>query len=352
MNIVVLAGGLSPERNVSLSSGSLIAAALRRVGHKVLLLDVYFGIDTEGVSDLLSLFTSEAGEVFSVDSNVPDLEKLKELKGDDELIGKNVLSLCEIADTVFLALHGSMGENGQLQATLDNFGISYSGSGYIGSLLAMDKDISKRLLRSAGVNTPDWIYAKSREITPEQIEAAIGLPCVIKPCSCGSSVGITIAENKNELIDALAFASKYEEYLIAEKKITGREFTMAILDGETLPPVEIIPKSGFYDYKNKYQKGATTEICPANITKEECERMSSLTKIGFSALRLSDYARFDYIMDEAGEIFCLEANTLPGMTPTSLMPQEAAAVGISYDELCDKIAKLAYAKKVKNQGKK
>ena len=347
MNIVVLAGGLSPERNVSLSSGSLIASALRRKGHKVLLLDVYFGIDMPEGADPLSLFTSEQSAEFSVDTNVPDLKALREKKGDDELIGKNVLALCEAADTVFLALHGSMGENGQLQATLDNFGISYSGSGYIGSLLAMDKDLSKRLLRAAGVNTPDWIYAKSKDITPEQIESTVGLPCVIKPVSCGSSVGITIAEGIDALLSSLAIAREYEDYLIAEKKITGREFTMAILDGEALPPVEIIPKCGFYDYKNKYQKGATVEICPAPITEKECARMAEITKKGFEALRLSDYARFDYIMDEAGEFFCLEANTLPGMTPTSLMPQEAAAVGISYDDLCDKIVNLAYAKKNK-----
>ena len=347
MNIVVLAGGLSPERNVSLSSGSLIASALRRKGHKVLLLDVYFGIDIPTGADPLSLFTSEQSEEFSVDTNVPDLKALKEQKGDDELIGKNVLALCEAADTVFLALHGSMGENGQLQATLDNFGISYSGSGYIGSLLAMDKDLSKRLLRAAGVNTPDWIYAKSKDITPEQIENTIGLPCVIKPVSCGSSVGITIAEDRDALVSSLDVAREYEDYLIAEKKITGREFTMAILDGETLPPVEIIPKCGFYDYKNKYQKGATVEICPAPITTEQAAKMSEITTRGFEALRLSDYSRFDYIMSEEGEFFCLEANTLPGMTPTSLMPQEAAAVGISYDDLCDKIANLAYTKRIK-----
>ena len=350
MNIVVLAGGLSPERNVSLSSGSLIASALRRKGHKVLLLDVYFGIDLPEDKDAISLFTSEQSEEFSVDTNVPDLDKLKAQKGDNELIGKNVLALCEAADTVFLALHGSMGENGQLQATLDNFGISYSGSGYVGSLLAMDKDISKRLLAAAGVNTPPWIYSRAKDITPEIIEKTVGLPCVIKPVSCGSSVGITIAEDKETLISALDFAAEYEDFIIAEKKITGREFTMAILDGKALPPVEIIPKCGFYDYKNKYQKGATLELCPAPITEEETAKMADITKKGFEALRLSDYARFDYIMDENGEFFCLEANTLPGMTPTSLMPQEAAAVGISYDDLCDKIAKLAYAKKNKNQG--
>ena len=238
-----------------------------------------------------------------------------------------------------------MGENGQLQATLDNYNISYSGSGYIGSLLAMDKDLSKRLLRSESISTPDWIYARADALTPDEIEAKIGIPCVIKPCSCGSSVGITIAESKDELADALLLASKYECFILAEKKITGREFTMAILDGVALPPVEIIPKNGFYDYKNKYQKGATIEICPAQITEEEFSRMADITLRGFNTLRLEGYARFDYIMDESGEIFCLEANTLPGMTPTSLMPQEAAAVGISYDDLCDKIATLAYNKK-------
>ena len=345
MNIAVLAGGYSPERNVSLSSGSLIASALRRKGHKVLLLDLYLGIELDPDKDPITLFTSEQGEEYTVDKDIPNLQKLKSLRGDDCLIGPNVLRLCALADTVFLALHGAMGENGQLQATLDNYGISYSGSGYIGSLLAMDKDLSKRLLRSANISTPDWIYAKADSLTPDEIEAKIGIPCVIKPCSCGSSVGITIAESKEALIDALLLASKYEGYILAEKKITGREFTMAILDGVTLPPVEIIPKCGFYDYKNKYQQGATTEICPAPITNEEFTRMSDITKLGFETLRLDGYARFDYIMDEAGEIFCLEANTLPGMTPTSLMPQEAAAVGIPYDELCDKIATLAYNKK-------
>ncbi len=345
MNIVVLAGGLSPERNVSLTSGSLIASALRRKGHKVLLLDVYFGLEIEDKNNVLSLFTSESGEEFSVSESVPDLDALKAERGGEELIGKNVLEICSVADTVFLALHGAMGENGQLQATLDNFGISYSGSGYIGSLLAMDKDISKRILRASGVLTPDWIYEKADTVTPAEIIENIGLPAVIKPCSCGSSVGISIVNNKEELICALELAAKYEGYIIAEKKIDGREFTMAMLDGETLPPVEIIPKCGFYDYKNKYQKGATVEICPAPISDKECKKMSDATKKGFAALRLDGYARFDYIMDKNGDFYCLEANTLPGMTPTSLMPQEAAAAGISYDELCDKIAKLAYAKR-------
>ncbi len=345
MNIVVLAGGLSPERDVSLTSGSLIAAALKRKGHKVLLLDVYLGIK-EIPNDPSSLFTSEATEQFKVSREIPDLEALKRESGNGErLIGDNVLTLCSIADAVFLALHGAMGENGQLQATLDNFGIkNYSGSGYIGSLLAMDKNISKRLLHQAGINTPRWVYCGT-DVTAEHIEKSTGLPCVIKPCSCGSSVGISIVNTREELDAALEFASKYGDKLIIEEKIEGREFTMGILDGETLPPVEIIPKDGFYDYKNKYQAGATTEICPAQITEKELKSMSIFTKVIFEILHLSGYARIDYIMDKDSRIWCLEANTLPGMTPTSLLPQEAAAVGIGYDELCDRIARLAYEKK-------
>jgi D-alanine-D-alanine ligase len=314
-------------------------------GHRVLLLDVYEGMPSLP-DDPDTLFRTEGRYTHHVSETVPDLEALRARFGNgDALIGKNVLTLCRHADRVFLALHGAMGENGQMQATLDSFGIRYTGSGYAGSLLAMDKDISKRMLRASEVLTPDWIYEKADSVTPDEIIKKIGLPAVIKPCSCGSSVGISIVNSKEELILALELAAKYEGYIIAEKKIEGREFTMAMLDGNTLPPVEIIPKCGFYDYKNKYQKGATVEICPAPISDAECKKMSDATKKGFAALRLDGYARFDYIMDNDGDFYCLEANTLPGMTPTSLMPQEAAAAGISYDDLCDKIAKLAYAQR-------
>ena len=214
MNIVVLAGGLSPERNVSLSSGSLIAAALKRRGHRVLLLDVYLGIN-EIPSDPYSLFTTEPSDEFKVSGEIPDLDKLKHnSQNGEKLIGHNVLTLCALADAVFLALHGAMGENGQLQATLDNFGIKrYSGSGYIGSLLAMDKNISKKLLVAANINTPKWIYCNS-DVTASHIESTIGIPCVIKPCSCGSSVGISIVNTHKELDAALEFAAKYEDKLV------------------------------------------------------------------------------------------------------------------------------------------
>ncbi len=346
MNIVVLAGGLSPERNVSLSSGSLIASALRRKGHKVLLLDVFVGISLEDNSDPLSLFTNEMGNEYFVDRDIPDLDELRRRQGGQkELIGPGVLKVCALADAVFLALHGDMGENGQLQATLDNFGIKYTGSGYIGSLLAMDKDLSKKLLCAEGILTPKWIYIKADSNAARKIESEIGIPCVIKPCSCGSSVGISIVDNREELRRALDFASKYGDDIIVEEKIVGREFTMAIIDGKAYPPVEIIPKKGFYDYKNKYQKGATTEICPPDLSEADTTRLAEITERGFACLRLAGYARFDYIMNEAGEFYCLEANTLPGMTPTSLLPQEAAAAGIGYDDLCELIINLAINKK-------
>lgn len=344
MNILVLAGGLSPERNVSLSSGSLISSALRRRGHKVLLLDVYEGCVIDG-KDPLGMFTLEEGEAVSVSELVPDLEEIKRKNGGrEELIGKGVLELCHFADVVYIALHGAMGENGQLQATLDNFGIKYTGSGYVGSLLAMDKDISKRILVQAGVKTPKWIYASANECKTEEILSRIGLPCVVKPVSGGSSVGVSIVNTREELEGAFKDACKYEEKLIVEEKIEGREFTCGILEGRVLPPVEIIPKQGFYDYKNKYQKDATTEICPAPISESELAAISSATEIAFDALRLSGYSRFDFIMDKDGIFWCLEANTLPGMTPTSLFPQEAAAVGIGYDELCEIIAMTGFKK--------
>ena len=346
LKIVVLAGGLSPERNVSLTSGSLICAALRRKGHKALMIDVY-----EGIKDLpqdpSSLFDSCENITHTAGTHAPTPEELAEIKarngGRNELIGENVIRMCKLADVTFLALHGDMGENGQLQATLDVFDVKYTGSGYIGSLLAMDKDIAKKLLRDAGISTPPSVkYSLGDDLCTIAKKAdEIGFPCVVKPCSCGSSVGVSPVDNSDQLFDALNLAKKYGDSVLIEKRIVGREFTQAFLDGSALPPVEIIPKCGFYDYANKYIPNATEEICPANITAEQLERLSNATKKGFEALHLGGYARFDYILDGNGVFWCLEANTLPGMTPTSLLPQEAAAAGIDYDTLCEKLAMMA-----------
>ena len=343
MNIVVLAGGLSPEREVSLTSGSLIANALMENGHRVLLVDVYEGIENLP-TDPLSLFRESGEYTHSVAETVPDLDALRaRCHNGDALIGPNVIETCRAADLAFLALHGAMGENGQLQATLDAYGIRYTGSGYAGSLLAMDKDLSKRLLCDAGVPTPAWIYLPTaRGNACADVIEAVGLPCVVKPCGCGSSVGVSIVETEGELADALEAAFAYGAVLV-ERKIVGRELTVGVLDGETLPIVEIIPKEGFYDYKNKYQ-GTTEEICPAPIDGDAAKRASEYALRGFAALRLSGYARIDFLMDEAGELWCLEANTLPGMTPTSLFPFAARTSGISYRALCEKLVSLALKK--------
>ena len=355
MNIVVLAGGLSPERNVSLTSGSLITSALRKKGHRVLMIDVYEGI--KNISDPLSLFSSEDTPVYSAGSRAPTPEEREAIKqnngGRTELIGENVIKMCKLADVTFLALHGDMGENGQLQATLDVFDIAYTGSGYVGSLLAMDKDIAKKMLQDADVLTPVSIRC-NLDCEFESIDAIIdsaceriGFPCIVKPCSCGSSVGVSMVENKEELVSALELAKRYESAVLIEKRIFGREFTQAYFDNGTLPPVEIIPKCGFYDYANKYVANATEEICPAPLDDDQLKAISEATAKGFRALHLDGYARFDYILDSDNNFWCLEANTLPGMTPTSLLPQEAAAVGIDYGSLCDKIAKMALNKQRK-----
>lgn len=307
-------------------------------GHRVLLLDVY-----EGMKDLPkemeALFRTTPYELPRIGESVPDLAALKERRGGDALIGENVLPLCSAADKVFLALHGAMGENGQLQATLDNYGISYTGSGYVGSLLAMDKDLSKRLFRQEGINTPDWLYFDVKNGKKEEILSRIGLPCVVKPCDCGSSVGVSMVDTEEELERALCEVARWGTHAVVERRIYGRELTVGILEGKALPVVEIIPKEGFYDYKNKYQ-GKTLEVCPAEIAQEIALRAAEASERGFSALRLCGYARFDFLLDGEGELWCLEANTLPGMTPTSLLPQAAAAAGLSYRELCERIVEM------------
>lgn len=343
MKIAVLAGGLSPEREVSLTSGSLIANALLEEGHRVALVDVYLGIqENSSGASLEDLFRSDGRYHHAVSRDEPDLELLKRESGrGNVLIGEHVIDICLLADVVFLALHGASGENGQIQATLDVHGIRYTGSGYVGSLLAMDKDLSKKILMSAGVRTPIGITVDPNAIDIEKIERAVGYPAVVKPISCGSSVGISMVDDRESLLSALSLARKYDQPIMVEKRIFGREFTIGIVDGVPLPPVEIIPKTGFYDYQNKYQAGLTEEICPARLDDAACMRMGEISLRAFEALHLRDYARLDYIMDADGEFWCLEANTLPGMTPTSLLPQEAAAIGMSYNQLCLKLAQMA-----------
>ena len=332
MKIVVMAGGLSPEREVSLSSGSMIANALMDNGHSVCLADLYVGVEAGDFGGLFADLKSGRRYSYAVPEHEPDLDKLRREAGNgDALIGRNVLELCRHADLVFLALHGDIGENGKLQAVFDSFGIKYTGTGYAGSLLAMDKDIAKMLMLQHGILTPEWEIAGGWP----------GYPCVVKPCGCGSSVGVSIVNNEREYAAAVERAGKYEDKIMAEKMIAGREFTVGVLDGRALPAVEIIPKEGFFDYKNKYQPGATLEVCPAEIDGGLAAEMGGIALRVHEVLRLGSYSRIDFMLDGGNNIYCLEANTLPGMTPTSLLPQEAAAVGIDYNSLCAKIVELA-----------
>ncbi len=337
MNIIVLSGGLSPERDVSLSSGSLIANALIDNGHNVYLLDLLTGSDKK-YEELK--FLNKHGQdrySFTVPSEEPDLVSLK--KQYPDLIGKNVIDICKKADIVFIALHGSIGENGQLQSLFDLNSVTYTGSSYIGCMLAMDKDISKKAAKLEGIPTPNWKLYSLDEYTVDQIVTETSFPCVVKPLSCGSSVGITIPKSNEELMQSLQIAQKYEQHILIEDMIEGREFSCGVLGGKALPIIEIIPKQGFYDYKNKYQKGFACEVCPADIDKNIETKIKEYSEKIHSALRLGYYSRSDFMLSRDGQVFYLETNTLPGMTPTSLLPQEANVYGIGYNELCEKIAK-------------
>jgi D-alanine-D-alanine ligase len=341
MKILVLAGGLSHERDVSLSSGSLAANALMAKGHRVALVDLYFGIESE--RDIF--FDGSSGKKYSyqVTRREPDLAVIKERNGNrDALIGPNVIEACMGSDLVFMALHGGIGENGQIQAVFDCHRVRYTGSGYIGSLLAMDKDLAKQIMRQNGIPTADWRLAAARGADAKSLIEDLGLPLVVKPCRSGSSIGVSIANDPFELEAAILAAGHYESTLLAERKITGREFSVGILDGRPLPVIEIKPRIGFYNYENKYQAGAAEEICPAELSEQQAEELRRLALKTHRALKLGSYSRIDFILDEDRGPFCLEANTLPGLTPTSLLPQEAAAAGICYEDLCDKIAKLAF----------
>lgn len=342
MKIAVLSGGLSTERDVAITSGTLISKALRSKGHKVVFIDVFMGYeqdnwDPEKLFEEGYSFVDNAG----VSTEIPDIEEIKVMRKDksDSFLGQNVIEICKQADITYLALHGGEGENGQIQATLDLLGIKYTGSGYLGSALAMDKGITKALFIHNKVCTAPGEIFKSQADAENWNE----FPCVIKPCSGGSSVGIAKAENRGQYIEAVKDAFSFEKEIVVEKFVAGREFSVGVLGDKVLPPIEIIPDTGFYDYKSKYQAGLTREICPADITAVEDKLLRDSAKEAFRVLKLKGYARIDFILSE-GKAYCLEANTLPGMTPTSLLPQEAAVEGMDFADLCDKIIEISLQK--------
>ena len=337
MKILVLAGGLSPERNVSLSSGAMVCQALRERGHQVALVDLFYGLE-DGVEGE-SLYASPIPEEFKrVSRQAPDLEQVRaSRKGNSPAaIGNGVLELCAGADVVFLSLHGACGEDGRIQAALDLLGVPYTGSGCLGSAIAMDKDLTKRLV-AGRVTTPSW---ETVTVTPENLEELaqrVQLPVVVKPIASGSSIGVYIAHTRQELRQALEQSIKLGGRTVLEQYIQGREIQVAVLNGKALPSIEIIPKEGFYDYENKYQPGAALEVCPAQIPPEWERAVGEAALTVFQTIGLAVYARADFIVAEDGTPYFLEINTLPGMTPTSLVPQEAAAVGMDYASLCEAI---------------
>lgn len=444
MKIVVLCGGLSTERKISFSSGTKVCAALRAKGHQAVLIDLFMGVegvdgfDAEDAENRMkevqgasvSAKTAFAGDdnhsaeaglhrkhkvevglhrklaglfedlpplkPVEFDGKAPDLEKVRRSRKwqSPSLFGRGVLEICQMADVVFIALHGMNGEDGRVQATFDMLGIPYTGSGYLGAAMAMDKMITKQLVRAQGVPTPVWKEFHLRkpvmaaqaskdamqeskqapqacEDAPQssanapqvgenasqsstnapqasedasqidEIVAQLRVPCVVKTPTGGSSVGVVIVREEGQLRPAVEECLRYGTDLLVEQYIEGREFTCAVLGDRALPSVEIAPLTDFYNYENKYKAGATQEICPGRCTPEVEEKMHEIALTVHRTLGLRTYSRSDFMVDADDNVWFLEVNTLPGMTPTSLVPQEAAAVGISYEELCEQIVEDA-----------
>lgn len=342
MRIVVLAGGTSTERDVSIVSGTGICNGLRAKGHEAVLVDVFCGVeDVNWENPFPEEYDVEAASAYIKSFN-PNIEELKKERTD--FFGPNVIRLCKMADFVFLGLHGANGEDGRIQAAFDLMGIQYTGTGYLSSAMAMDKGITKWMFQMYGVPVPGGVTMKKKNRKEDLSELGLAFPVVVKTCCGGSSIGVYIVQNQEEYLKALDDAFSYEEEVVVEEFIRGTEYTVAVVDGEAYPVVQIVPCQGFYDYENKYKPGAVKETCPAPISPELTKRLQHYAVKGYKALSLESYARLDFIVTEDEKIYCLEANTLPGMTPTSLIPQEAAVLGMDYPTLCEKLIHVSMKK--------
>jgi D-alanine-D-alanine ligase len=329
MKIAVMMGGTSAERDVSLASGAAIVKALRERGHDVATIDTAAGyVRPEEEAELLPGGVKQAPPE-SVEHRI----ELIDLAGVEEV---------RSAELAFLALHGGEGEDGTIQALLGLMGIPYTGSRPLGSGIAMDKDVSKRLLRDAQVPTLPWRVARAPDFAfdPDTIEDLVGIPCVVKPSREGSSVGLHIVRSRDELEPAVLDAGRFDSEVMIERFVRGRELTVAVLGEQPLPPIEIRPRKGIYDYESKYTPGMTEYLCPAPLEEEIVAEMQMYALRAFKVLKLRHYARVDFILAR-DQLWCLEANTLPGMTATSLLPKAAAAAGIDFPELCDRIVRMA-----------
>ena len=331
LKIALLLGGTSSERDVSLASGIRVAEALRTCGHEVRAIDPARGPLSDDEQRALAI-----GRV--VQTAPPSQEALRRMAREALPSFASNLPRQGDADVVFLGLHGGSGEDGTIQALLDLGGVPYTGSGHLASALAMDKDLSKRLFRQANVSTAKWLMAPAGA---DEVSAALGFPVIVKPSKQGSTVGLSIVRNASELQPAVDEAFNFDDEVMIEEFIAGRELTVGILGDIALPVGEIIPKHEIYDYECKYTAGMADERFPAELTKQETARVQDEALRAFRALKLRGCARIDFRMAKDGTFHCLEANTLPGMTQTSLIPQAAAAAGISFPELCDRIVRLA-----------
>jgi len=330
MRVTVLTGGTSSERDVALASAVQVVAALRKCGHEVSVVDTARGYIPEA---------DEAREIGSaVGAAPPSLEKLHALERGLLVSGLGDLNVVRNADVLFLALHGGTGEDGTLQALLEIIGVPYTGSGPMASAIAMDKDISKRLFKAAGVATPDWAMAP---ISQSEVQRRFGWPVVVKPSKQGSTVGLTVVRKASALEAAVALAARYDDEVMIEAFVPGRELTVGILDDQALAVGEIIPQHEIFDYECKYTPGMSEEIFPADLSPALTADCQQQALAAHRALKLGGYSRVDFRLTPEGSLSCLEVNTLPGMTATSLLPQSARAVGIEFPELCDRICRSA-----------
>jgi D-alanine-D-alanine ligase len=338
LKIAVLMGGISGEREVSLASGAQVARALREQGHEVLAVDTGRGVLTPTQEE--AILKSGIKDPHPPDE-ATDLLRTGDLGAitqDPSFAGTQV---------VFPALHGGRGEDGTIQALLHLAGLPFVGSDRVGCALAMDKDLSKRLLRDAGIPTPSWITVTGREegvARLDEVAETLGLPIIVKPPSGGSTLGLTLAHERGELEEALDRALFHEEMVLFEAYVRGREVTVGILGDDPLPVGEIIPEHEIFDYECKYRDGMAQEIFPADLPADIVDILQSHALATHRLLRLRDFSRVDFILDEGGNPWCLEANSLPGLTGNSLLPKAARAAGISFPEFCHSLAEMALSR--------
>ncbi len=332
MRITVLTGGATAERAVAFASASQVVAALRGRKHEVHVVDLAGGLlDGRAERELLG---------GAVGLTPPTVDALAERERRMLSEGLAELEPVKNAEVLFLAVHGGALEGGTLQAVLDVVGVPYTGSGPLASALAMDKDLSKRLFRATGVPVPAWFMAPP-PVAPEDVSTALGWPVIVKPSKQGSSVGLTLVKKAQDLDTAVKLAERYDDEVMAEQFIPGRELTVGVLGDMPLPVGEIVSKHELFDYVTKYTPGMSEETFPAKVDTLLARQLQEYAVMAHRALKLSGYSRIDFRVSPEGDIFCLEANSLPGMTRTSLFPQAAQAAGIPFPELCERIASLA-----------